>query len=355
MHAAVYYNNKDVRLEERTRPNIGPGELLLKVMACGICGSDVLEWYRVPRAPLVLGHEVTGEIVELGEEVDRYRVGQRVFVTHHVPCNSCKYCLAGHHSVCDTLRSTNLDPGGFAEYVRVPSINVERGVFPLPEEMSYEEGVFIEPLACAVRGQRLARFRPGHSVAVLGSGTAGLLHAALARAMGAGRIIATDLSSRRLQMAKRLGADAVIHAGEDVPRRLREENDGLGADLVIVCTGALPALEQALHCVDRGGTILFFAPTNPGVTLSLPFNDLWKDEISIVTSYAGAPRDIVESIELLRLGRVQVKDMISHRLPLSEAGRGFQLVAEARDSIKVVIEPQKIDRNSLKGSGTREG
>ncbi|HMK51581.1 MAG TPA: alcohol dehydrogenase catalytic domain-containing protein, partial [Thermodesulfobacteriota bacterium] len=156
MRVAMYYNNSDVRLEEIPTPRIGPGELLVKVLASGICGSDVMEWYRIKKAPRVLGHEIAGEIVEVAEGLDRYKIGDRVFVSHHVPCNTCQYCLNGFHTLCDTLRTTNFDPGGFAEYIRIPRINVDRGVFILPDEISFEDGVFIEPLACVLRGQRLA-------------------------------------------------------------------------------------------------------------------------------------------------------------------------------------------------------
>src|SRR5512136_570067 len=217
MRVATYYNNRDVRLEEIPTPKIGPGEVLVKVVASGICGSDVMEWYRVKKAPRVLGHEITGEIVEVGSAVARYKVGDRVFVSHHVPCNTCRYCLNGYYTLCDTLRSTNFDPGGFAEYLRVPGINVDRGVFLLPEEVSFEDGVFIEPLACVLRGQRLAGFHPGQSVLILGSGISGLLHLLLARTLGAGRIMATDVSEYRLQKAREFGADAVLHAAEDIP------------------------------------------------------------------------------------------------------------------------------------------
>ena len=161
MRVAVYYNNHDVRIEERAIPRIGPRELLVKVHASGICGSDVLEWYRVPKAPLVLGHEIAAEIVEVGGEVKGFGRGDHVFVSHHVPCLECAYCQGGHETVCRTLRTTNLDPGGFAEFVRVPEINVRHGVFRLPENLSWEHGVFVEPLACAVRGQRAADVRPG--------------------------------------------------------------------------------------------------------------------------------------------------------------------------------------------------
>jgi len=180
MRVAMYYNNRDVRIQEMAVPTIKAGEILVKVMASGICGSDVLEWYRIKKAPLVLGHEISGDIVEVGPGVDKYKVGDRVFVSHHIPCNTCHYCLNGHHTACETLHTTNYDPGGFAEYLRVPSLNVDRGVFLLPKEVSYEEGAFVEPLACVVRGQRTARLKPGQSVLILGSSISGLLHLLMA-------------------------------------------------------------------------------------------------------------------------------------------------------------------------------
>ena len=190
MRVAMYYNNHDVRVEELPVPEIGPGELLVKVESSGICGSDVMEWYRIQRAPMVLGHEVAGTIVKAGSGVDRFKEGDNMIVTHHVPCNSCHYCLSGHHTVCDTLRETTFEPGGFSEYLRVPAINVDRGVFTMPDGLSFDEASFAEPLACVYRGQRRANIQPGQSVIVLGSGLAGLLHVNLARALGAGRIIA---------------------------------------------------------------------------------------------------------------------------------------------------------------------
>ena len=341
MRVATYYNNRDVRLEEIPSPKIGPGEVLVKVVASGICGSDVMEWYRVKKAPRVLGHEIAGEIVEVGAGVARYKVGDRVFVSHHVPCNTCRYCLNGHHTLCDTLRSTNFDPGGFAEYLRVPTINVDRGVFVLPGEVSFEEGVFIEPLACVVRGQRIAGLNPGQTVLVMGSGISGLLHVALARASGAGCVIATDVSEYRLKAARQFGADECLHAKEDVPSRLRQLLGGRLADLVIVCAGTTAAYEQALQCVDRGGKILCFALLEPGVNVSIPFFDFWNDGITLLSTYGGSPVDIAGAIELIRAHRLPLHEMITHRLPLAETGLGFRLVAEAKESIKVIIEPHR--------------
>lgn len=341
MRVAVYYRNNDVRLEERPTPKIQAGEMLVKVMASGICGSDVLEWYRIKKAPVILGHEIAGEVVEVGRDVGQYKPGDRVFVSHHIPCNTCHYCLRGHHTACETLHTTNYDPGGFAEFIRIPRLNVDRGVFLLPDEMSYDEGVFIEPLACVVRGQRVAGLQAGQSVLILGSGISGLLHLLLARATGAGTVVTTDVRGFGLKMAEQLGADAALDARGGIPEEFRALNKGRLADLVIVCTGAPAAFEQALRSVDRGGTILCFATTEPGVNLSVPLNEFWRNEIKIMPSYGNSPLDAMVAIDLIRMGRVAVKGMITHRLSLAEAGAGFQLVASAGDSMKVIIEPQR--------------
>lgn len=341
MRVAMYYRNDDVRIEEMSIPRIGPGEILIKVMASGICGSDIMEWYRIRKAPLVLGHEIAGVVAEVGEGVTNCRVGDRVFVSHHIPCNTCHYCLQGYHTACETLHSTNYDPGGFAEYLRVPRLNVDRGVFLLPKEVSFDAGAMIEPLACVIRGQRLARLQPGQAVLVLGSGISGILHIMLARASGAGRIMATDINAYRREQAATFGADAVSDAREDIPAWVRSVNDQRPADLVIVCTGAPAAFDQALQSVDRGGTILCFATTEPGVNLSVPLNDFWRNEIKLMPSYGNSPYDATAAIELIRFNRLPVEKMISHRLPLSEAQSGFQLVAAGTEATKVILLPQE--------------
>ena len=338
----MYYNNKDIRIEEIPIPTIGPGEVLVRIEASGICGSDVMEWYRIKKAPLVLGHEIAGEVTKVGPGVDRYAEGDRIAASHHVPCNTCRFCLSGHHTVCDTLRRTNFDPGGFAEYVRLPAINVDRGVYRVPDEVSFEEATFTEPLACVLRAQRIAGLQPGETVLVIGSGIAGLLHVQLACAMGAGRVVATDISQGRLEAASAFGADAAIHASEDIPAELRRVNNGWLADKVLVCTGATSANLQALESVERGGTVLFFAPTDPGVTLPVSVNELFfRNDITLTTSYAGSPADHVTALELIRAGRIDVAKMITHRVSLSETSKGFQLVAEAQESTKVIVEPQR--------------
>jgi len=342
MLVAVYHNNRDIRIKDVPKPEIGPDEILLKVMASGICGTDVVEWYRLPKAPRVLGHEATGIIDEVGEKVTKYKVGDRVFVSHHVPCNKCRYCQKDSHTACETLHTTNYYPGGFSQYIRVPKINVETGVYKLSPNMSYEEGTFIEPLACAVRGQRLANIQKDDTILIIGSGMAGILHIQLAKLKGAQKIFAADINPDRLKLAEKFGADQVIDAKGDLPQQLKELNDGRAADKVIVCTGAEKAALTALDCVDRGGTILFFAVPDPTTKIPIPITEFWRNETTIRTSYGAAPRDLEEALKILAQKQVNVEDMITHRLDIREIAEGFRLVAEAGKSLKVIIEPNRI-------------
>lgn len=333
MRVGMYYANNDVRVEEMPWPKIGPGELLVRVEASGICGTDAVEWYRRDRVPLVLGHEIAGEIVEAGKGAGQYKIGDRVSVSHHVPCGDCHYCRMGHHSVCDTLRKTTFCPGGFSEFVRIPSMNVEKGgVYKLPDAVSFEEATFIEPLACVMRGQRLAGYKKGQRLLVIGSGISGLLHIQLARGKGFGNIAATDISDYRLKKAVEFGANQAFLA-----RDFKEEKM---ADLVILCAGAEQAFEQALKAVDRGGTILIFASAGEGFKLELPINEFfWRNEVTLLSSYAASPEEHLGALELIRAKKVRVGDMITHRFGLKDIQKGFKLVAEAKESIKVIIEP----------------
>jgi L-iditol 2-dehydrogenase len=342
MLVAVYYNNKDIRVKDLPKPEIGADEILLKVMASGICGTDVVEWYRLPKAPRVLGHEATGIIYEVGEKVTKCRVGDRVFVSHHVPCNKCRYCQKDAHTACETLHKTNYYPGGFSQYIRVPKINVETGVYKLSPNMSYEEGTFIEPLGCTVRGQRLADIQKDETLLIIGSGMAGILHIQLANLKGARKIFAADINPERLKLAEKFGADQLMDAKGDLAQQLKELNDGRPADKVIVCTGAEKAALTALDCVDRGGTILYFAVPDPTTKIPIPITQFWRNEITIRTSYGASARDLEEALQILAQKQVNVKDMITHRLDIQEIAEGFRLVAEAGKSLKVIIWPNRI-------------
>lgn len=342
MRVAMYYSNRDVRIEEQPKPVIGPGEILLRVHASGICGSDVMEWYRRDKVPLVLGHEVAGEVAEVGEGVTAWQVGDRIAASHHVPCHTCHYCRTGHPTACETLHRTKFYPGGFAEYVRLPAINVDRGVYRVPDGLSYVEASFAEPLACVLRGQNKIGIPPGASVLVIGVGVSGLMHVELARALGAGRIFATDLSPYRLEQAARFGATATFTAAEYDAAKLRALNDGRLADRVIVTSGAGAAIQQGLDSAERGATVLVFAPTDEGVKFPLDINRFfWRLDRTLTTTYAGAPADHIQALDLIAAGRFRARDMVTHVLPLARIQEGFALVARGDASLKVVIEPQE--------------
>ncbi|MFC2157285.1 alcohol dehydrogenase catalytic domain-containing protein [Acidobacteriota bacterium] len=340
MRVAMYYKNKDVRLEEMPVPKIGPGEILMKVTSSGLCGSDVMEWYRAKKSPLVLGHEVAGEVVEVGDGVTRLKSGDRIAAAHHVPCNTCYYCLNNHHTACDTLRSTSFDPGGFSEYLRLPAINVDRGTFIVPDNVSDDDATFHEPIGCVLRALRIASLKPGQSVLVLGGGISGLLTVLLARSQGAGRILVVEPNEYRRIAAEKFGADLAVVPSESVKQRFADLNNGRLADLVMVCTGAEAAQNLALQSVERGGAVLFFALTGPGVTIPVSINDFFsRNDVTLTTSYGAAPLDSSLALEMLTTGILSIGDMITHRLPLAQTQRGFELTEKAQESIKVIIHP----------------
>ncbi len=343
MRVAMYYNNSDVRLEELAKPQIGDGEILIKIIASGICGSDVMEWYRIKKAPLVLGHEIGGDVVAVGKGVSGFKVGDRVTATHHVPCNNCEHCRRGKHSLCHSIHNTKYYPGGFCEYVRVPALNLEKGgVLPLPDSVSYEDGSFVEPLGCVVRGLRELDFKSARSLLVLGSGLSGQLVIRNAAALGAGKIIATDLNNYRLDFAKKSGAELTINAlKEDVVGKTLEATNHEGVDYVVITAGAPILFEQAMKTVKDGGKVLLYGIMAPGTKIEFDIFPFWQKQVTLLSTYAAAPIDLAEALELIRAKRVRVDDLITHRLPLERTEEGFKLTASASDSMKVIIEPQK--------------
>jgi L-iditol 2-dehydrogenase len=309
--------------------------MLVKVHACGICGSDIVEWYRLPRAPLVQGHEIGAEVVETGNAVKKFKPGDRVFIAPKVGCMECDYCHNGHHPVCPYVKDRL--PGGFAEYICVPQALVENGTWLLPATMTYDQSTFIEPLACVVRAQRLAGIGRNRSMLIMGCGMSGLLHVKLAKA-NACKIAASDINGTRLVLAQKFGADPVLDASSPVADRFEKET-GKKADAVILCTSALSAIDQAWKCVDKGGVVVFFAVPGPEKKVAVPINDFWTKEIKILTSYYCGPDDIGMAIELLTSGSLTIEDLITHRLPLEETAKGFRLVLEGKESLKIIIRP----------------
>lgn len=341
MKVSLWYNNRDIRVQDAPRPEPGQGEVLLKVMACGICGSDLVEWYRLPRAPLVQGHEVGARVEKVGPGVSRFKPGDMVMAAPKVPCLKCHYCKAGHYPQC--VEAKERLGGGFAQYVLVPKSIVENGLYPLPAGVSYEQATFIEPLACVVRAARLGGVTERKTVLVLGAGVSGLLHVRLAKLRNC-VVAATDVNPLKLELAEKAGAWILIPAADDVPARLVAET-GRKADVVMVCTGAPAAIEQAWRSVDKGGTIVFFAVPGPDKSVIIPLNDFWTQEIRVLTSYYCGPPDIREAMGLLASGKIEVDSLVTHRLPLERIAEGFALMLEGRDAVKVIIEPNGPSRN----------
>jgi L-iditol 2-dehydrogenase len=339
MKASRYYSRDDIRVEEVPVPKIGPGELLVQVKACGLCGSDLMEWYVKDKAPTVLGHEPAGIVAKVGEGVETFDIGDRVFVHHHVPCFTCHYCLRGNYTLCATFKGTQLDPGGFAEYIRVPALNVERDVLHIPTDMSFDEATMIEPVATCIRGIERTNMRTGDTVVVVGTGVTGLIHMQLARILGAGLIVATDLSDHRLNVAHQLGADLAVNAREDVLAALTGANEGSKADVVIVTAGSIRAMQRGMELAGGGATVLLFAPSAPNEALPIHPYDLLFSEITLVSSYSCCPSETRQALKLIQLARINVGKLITHHLSLAEVGDAIRLATQAGESLKILINP----------------
>lgn len=338
MKAAVFYSKNDIHIEDVPKPNIGPGELLLKVAAIGLCGSDIdkITHEAVPPGT-VLGHEVVGTVAELGEGVGGLEVGERITVAHHVACEACHYCERGSFSKCPLFRSTNLHPGGFAEFVRVPEPNVRLAAFAIPDDISYERIVFTEPLACCVRAIERARIQPGDIVLLIGMGAIGLLFTQLIKLQGA-KVLGSDPLDDRLEYAKGFGADVVINPSLDpLEDIVREATVSRGVDTVLSTVASQPVLDQALSLVRDGGMIHFFAGKRGGLNVNLDLNELYEREVGIITTYSSSPRALREAFRLIVEGEIRTEELISHRLPLSEILTGVRMMVR-HEARKVYFE-----------------
>ncbi len=338
MKAIAYYSYDDIRLENRSIPTIGADELLVRVHGCGLCGSDILKIAQQAAPPVILGHELTGTIVERGRAVSHFEVGQHVIVAHHVPCGTCHYCLRQNYSMCAAFKASNIDPCGFAEYIRVPAEHTRHTTLALPATLSDEEGSFVEPLACCVRAVQRTPMLANDSVVVMGLGSVGLLMLQAVKAIGAARACGVDLLPERLQLALDLGADAVFQAppGEHALRDLLNPlTGGRGADAVILTAPGARPFMQAVASARKGGAITIFA-AHQGMA-SLDLERIYQHELTISSAYSSSPHTLRIALDLLATRNVRADRLISHRLPLERFNEGVALMRE-RKALKVYFQ-----------------
>ena len=338
LKAAVYYGPSDIRYENVPKPEVGSDEILVKMKACGICGSDLEDWYLKDRAPLVLGHEPTGVVAEAGKDVEGFEVGDRVFVHHHVGCLTCHYCTHGDFTVCPKFRKTNIHPGGFAEYFRVPADNLLIDTLKLPSEVSFEAGSLIEPIACCIRGLTRLDFRPGDSAAILGVGPMGAILTSLFKMHDASTIVVSDAVKFRLDTAKKLGADVAVDITAEEPvEAIKAATEGRGADVVIVATSSIKAYETAIKSCRRGGEVLVFAPIAATESLPLNMHYIFFNEVHLIPSYSTTHIETRMALNLLKSGRINSDLLITHKFPLGELGRARELAKKDKNCLKVVM------------------
>jgi L-iditol 2-dehydrogenase len=312
---------QDVVVEELADPVAGPGEVVCRVLACGVCGSDVSEAYVARKLPAVLGHEVVGEVVQTGAGVRRWEIGDRVVIHHHAPCGECRLCLRGHETLCDRFRATALDPGGFAERVRVEAALV-------PELLALGDldplaGTFVEPLGCVLRALDRARLTAGDSLLVVGAGSNGLLAIAAARARGAETVWIREPRADRRERAERWGAAA---------------HDGAPVDVAFLTTAHPEAIADAAGALGIGGTLCLYATTKPGTALGLDAEQLFLREITVLTSWSAGPGDMRAAYDLIAGGTIDPLELVTHRVGLDETARALDLQRRG-EAIKAVIVP----------------
>ena len=342
MKVARTLSFNETRVEEAPVPSLQPGDALVRVEACGLCGSDATPWYVEKKAPTVLGHEPAGVVVETAAGCP-LEVGQRVFFHHHVSCGECHYCQRGFETCCALFKTSHLEPGGFAELVRVPAENVLRDTYVLPDAVDYDAATFIEPMACSLRAVDKLRIQAGESVLIVGLGAMGLMNAALAKERGAGLVIGSELNPARREIDPCWGVDLALDPlAADFDERLKGVTGGRGPDHVIVGPSSEAAILQACQLVAPGGTVCLFSPVAPEQEIVLPLNRFYFGEITLVSSYSCAAKETREALELIEAERVPVAKLISHRLTLAEVGEGILKTKEAGAGwSRAVVYPQR--------------
>ncbi|MFD2829981.1 zinc-binding dehydrogenase [Corticicoccus populi] len=343
MYKSVYHDINHFEMEPVGDLEINDDEVLLKMQVCGLCGTDIHKAVdKTVQTPITLGHEIAGEIIKAGSSVEGFKAGDRVFLAHHVPCFTCTYCKRGHYSLCPQFKVTNVDPGGFSELIRVPALHVKHTMGKIPDDMNFETGAMVEPLACCLHGFEQIRMHPGDNVLILGSGQIGCLQVQLANHFLADRVIVSDVNPYRLKKAQAVGATDIINAAEDdVIKTVKDLTGGRGADIVIISAGIGALLQDAVNCVARGGTVLVFAPF-PKKDIPIPAYRFFEDEISIVGAYSSTPYNYTPALELLKKGVIDVQEMVTHRFPLSELNDAISLAHDTtKEALKVLIVPDE--------------
>lgn len=335
---AVLLENGRVVIKEVPKPTIQEkGDVIVKMKACGVCGTDVEKICgQYTASQPILGHEPAGIIDE--SSVDFLKPGQRVFAHHHVPCYECYYCTHGSPTMCPYYRKTNIYPGGFAEYFRVPAWNVLRGgILVLPDNVSFDEGAFIEPLATVIRAQRRVKVNRGDSVLVVGAGPMGLLHVMMAKVNGASTVITSDVADFRVDFATKVGADYSLNARKtNVPEEVKRLTDGRGVDIAIIASGSPSAIVSGLMSVRKGGYVLLFGVPYKGTILNYDISELLNNEISIITSNAAVEEDTKEALKVISEKKIDVTKLITHKFRIDEFNEAVR-VAKEGNAIKVII------------------
>ncbi len=338
MRVAQYDTGNQIRIQEAPAPTCGPRDVVVQTKACGICSGELMEWYMASKAPFVFGHEPSGVIAEVGGEVEGWRVGDRVFVHHHAPCFQCRHCRRGVYVMCETWKGSRLDPGGMAEYFRVPPVN-QSDMLRLPAHVGWDGGALVEPLACVVQALDRACIRPGDTVLVIGLGVMGQLLTQTAWSYGAGKVIAADYDADRRAMAKRLGASALLDpAAAPLEQQVRNLTDGEMADAVMVGPPAVRAMQDGLACAGRGATLVMFSPAPPGDVWEIEPHDLYFRDVAIVPSYSCGPTETRKALGLIAGGSVRPQEIITHRFPFERVAEGFAAAKSSGPCVKVLIE-----------------
>ncbi|MGQ9624226.1 MAG: zinc-dependent dehydrogenase [Candidatus Bathycorpusculaceae bacterium] len=338
MKVAMYYGLNDIRIEDMPTPKIGEDEALVEMRACGVCGSDLMDWYLKSRAPLVLGHEPTGIIVEKGSKVKDFDVGDKVFVHHHVACLKCHYCKRGDYTLCSQFHETNIEPGGFSEYFKVPAPNLQIDTLKIPDALTFEDATLVEPTGCCLRALKKCNMQGGAVVAVIGAGATGIIHTALSKIFGAEKTIVGDIIDFRLKMAGKFGADIVVNPKkEDLTNIVMAETSGRGADVAVVTAPSLEAYKTGLKVCRKGGKLCLFAPTKPGEHLQISPKELFFSEIRIIPSYSTSHIETREALELMTSGKLNLKGLITHRFRLVDTAKAFKTALESKESLKVIV------------------